>query len=251
MSGTKMNKQKIVISLFDFTCQGVKPWAEQGYLCYCVDVQHSAGEHRDGNIIRVGADAKSWKLPTGDIVFAAFYPPCTDVAVSGAAHFKNKGLSYLIDALQLFEASIRIAELCGAPYFIENPVSTVSTYWRQPDHTFHPSDYGGYLAEDDIHPEYPGYIQPRDAYPKKTCLWVGNGFVMPPKKPVALDSDNFLQPYYPSSQVISYSQQHMKLGGKSIKTKNIRSATPRGFSRAVYESNKQDSNAKAQSVGFA
>jgi hypothetical protein len=29
----------------------------------------------------------------------------------------------------------------------------------------------------------------------------------------------------------------MKLGGKSMRTKNIRSATPRGFARAVYEAN--------------
>ena len=32
--------------------------------------------------------------------------------------------------------------------------------------------------------------------------------------------------------------QHKKLGGKSERTKNIRSATPRGFSQAVYEVNK-------------
>jgi hypothetical protein len=30
-----------------------------------------------------------------------------------------------------------------------------------------------------------------------------------------------------------YSRQFKKLGGNSLKTKNIRSATPRGFARAV------------------
>ena len=35
-----------------------------------------------------------------------------------------------------------------------------------------------------------------------------------------------------------HSRQHLKLGGKSMKTKNIRSATPRGFARAVMESNR-------------
>lgn len=34
-----------------------------------------------------------------------------------------------------------------------------------------------------------------------------------------------------------WSTQMRKLGGKSEKTKNIRSATPRGFSRAVQLSN--------------
>ena len=34
-----------------------------------------------------------------------------------------------------------------------------------------------------------------------------------------------------------YSDQHKKLGGKSLKTKNIRSATPRGFAKAVFLAN--------------
>ena len=34
-----------------------------------------------------------------------------------------------------------------------------------------------------------------------------------------------------------YSKQHLKLGGKSMKTKNIRSATPRGFAKAVFFAN--------------
>ena len=46
---------------------------------------------------------------------------------------------------------------------------------------------------------------------------------MPDKKPVDVEP--------------GYSDQHKKLGGKSLKTKNIRSATPRGFAQAVFESN--------------
>lgn len=34
-----------------------------------------------------------------------------------------------------------------------------------------------------------------------------------------------------------HSRQHLKLGGRSMKTKNIRSATPRGFARAVFLAN--------------
>ena len=30
----------------------------------------------------------------------------------------------------------------------------------------------------------------------------------------------------------------MKLGGKSLRTKNLRSATPKGFAIAIFESNK-------------
>ena len=35
-----------------------------------------------------------------------------------------------------------------------------------------------------------------------------------------------------------YSTQHLKLGGKSQRTKDIRSATPRGFAIAVHDANK-------------
>ena len=34
-----------------------------------------------------------------------------------------------------------------------------------------------------------------------------------------------------------HSRQHLKLGGRSMKTKNIRSATPRGFAQAVFNAN--------------
>src|SRR6185369_16699417 len=73
---------------------------------------------------------------------------------------------------QLFEAAVRLAEWTQAPYMIENPVSTVSSYWRKPDFVFDPCDYGAYL------------IPPSDAYTKRTCLWTGNGFIMPKRKRV-------------------------------------------------------------------
>ena len=50
---------------------------------------------------------------------------------------------------------------------------------------------------------------------------------MPAAKPVVCSD------YYGNG----YSKPMMKLGGKSQKTKNIRSATPRGFAQAVFEAN--------------
>ena len=74
------------------------------------------------------------------------------------------------------------------------------------------------------------YINARDAYPKKTCLWTGNGFVMPDKMEVDTPKDE--------NGKALYSKQHSKLGGKSTKTKNIRSASPRGVMKAIYLANK-------------
>ena len=179
----------------------VKPWADAGYLCYCVDMQHPQGETREGNIIKVGADMLHWLPPKGEIVFAAFFPPCTDVAVSGARWFRDKGLGKLINALTLFKLSVDLAELIGAPYIIENPVCTVSSYWRKPDYSFDPCDYG-------------------DPYTKKTCLWAGNGFTMPTKKRV---------------EPTEGSKMHLIPPGKD--RANLRSATPEGFAAAVFDAN--------------
>lgn len=56
-------RQKIVISLFDHSGNMVEPWAEAGFLCYCVDLKHQAGERREGNIVKVGADVRDWLPP--------------------------------------------------------------------------------------------------------------------------------------------------------------------------------------------
>jgi hypothetical protein len=228
-----------VLSLYDYTGEAVRPWAAAGYDCVCFDIQHNrvnprAERYQGGSIRFVHADlhnrnvlSEIVKQYKGDAVFMMAFPVCTDMAVSGAAHFASK-----LAADPLFQiASVDHARWCGhvgdalgCPYFIENPVSVLATQWRAPNHSFNPSDYGGYIPEDEaVHPIWPDYIAPRDAYPKKTCLWSGGGFVMPEMRPVECAP--------------GYSTQHKKLGGKSMKTKNIRSATPRGFARAVFLAN--------------
>lgn len=196
----------IVISIFDHSTNMVKPWAEAGYTCYCVDIQHHKGVVIDGahpNIIRVGADILDWVPPRGEIAFAAFFPPCTDLAVSGARWFSGKGLDSLWKAIRLFSVATKLAEWSGAPYLIENPVSTISSYWRKPDYTFDPCDYG-------------------DPYTKKTCLWTGGGFVMPKKDRV---------------EPIQGSKMHLL--PPSVDRANLRSATPMGFAYAVFEANRR------------
>jgi hypothetical protein len=34
------NKRKVVLSLYDFTGEALKPWAQAGYECYAFDIQH-------------------------------------------------------------------------------------------------------------------------------------------------------------------------------------------------------------------
>ena len=234
--------QQYVISLYDYTGEALKPWAEAGYTCHAFDIQHLESGWVDrfegGGSIRFhkvdlhdhkNLNAIHSAFADKPVAFGMAFPVCTDLAVSGAAWFKKKAEanpSFQDEAVSHAVWCAKVFNSLKIPFFIENPVSVLATKWRKPDHTFHPYEYGGYIAKNNArHPRWPDYIADRDAYPKKTCLWTGNGFVMPPKVPVEPET--------------GHSRQHLKLGGKSAKTKNIRSATPRGFAIAVMAANTQ------------
>ena len=225
---------KAVISLFDLTGVMAQPWVEADYQCFIFDIQHSGLRsvtqqlEEGANPVKVSGDYKEWgKVASNifqdyDVKMLFSFPPCTDLAVSGASHFEKKRQAdpeYRDKAMSMVYHGYDVAKFYDVPFMIENPVSVISSLWRKPDYIFHPYEYGGYLGADDKSPYE--LIPTQDRYTKKTCLWTGNGFIMPTKKPVELPTD------------YKYSPQHLKLGGAGLKTKNIRSATPRGFSWAV------------------
>lgn len=143
----------------------------------------------------------------GALTFA--FPPCDHLAVSGARWFKGKGLRKLSYSIDLFASAVEICEHFDSPYMIENPVSTISAYWRKPDHIFHPYWFTGYCKEDN--------------YTKKTCLWTSNDFIMP-----AAWMDTSL----------GKADDRIHKAPPSKERANFRSKTPEGFARAVYEANK-------------
>ena len=222
----------IVISLCDLTGNFIKPWTRAGYKGYMVDIQHKRSAWVSDNIYAFSGTVEEFipkareLMLTGQVKFVAGFPPCTDLAVSGSAHFAKKLIAdkhYQAKAAQIVWQCHIIAEMIGCPYFVENPRSVLKSIWRKADFFFHPYEYGGYLKAQDVHPKYPKYIEPRDAYKKLTCLWTGGGFTMPPKKPVKLVGTG-------------HSLAHRKLGGYAGNlTKIIRSSTPRGFSKAIYQ----------------
>lgn len=183
-----------------------------------------------GGIVYIRADVWSqWvvdfiQLLNPAIIFG--FPPCDDMATCGAKHFAKKlaiNPSCQINAAALAKRVEWIANIVGCAWMVENPRSILSTLWRKPDHKFNPWEYGGYLPFDDIHPRWPEFIVARDAYPKETWVWSGNGFIMPGMRAVQVNS--------------GYSLQFKKLGGKSAKTKQIRSETPRGYAIATFIAN--------------
>jgi hypothetical protein len=198
----------IVLSLCDRTGNMVRPWIDAGYEAITVDLQASpTANTRRHHFV---ADVTRWRYPLRfgrpAIVFA--FPPCTHLAVSGARWFSSKGLPALVEALQIVDACRDICEGAGAPWMLENPVSTIASYWRKPDHSFHPHEYTAFELADN--------------YTKKTCLWTGGGFVMPQSAAATLNAapDDRIHKAPPSD-------------GRT----DFRSATPMGFARAVFEAN--------------
>lgn len=194
----------LAISLCDLSGKILIPWADHGYDCYAVDIQHSIRQAQKRNSIHfVWGDVRSWCPPPGRAAFVAAFPPCTHLAACGARDWQTKGLSLYSDGLELFNACLLVAAWSGAPYLIENPVGRLSGL-RRPDYYFDPCDYG-------------------DPYTKRTCLWTGNGFVMPPKAPV-----------FPSEG----SKMH-RMSPSPHRAKE-RSETPMGFAVAVFRANCRD-----------
>lgn len=206
------------ISLYDRTGNMLRPWADAGYRCICFDVQHVGRQVRDGiTFVHWDAFLGAPAIPADSrVVFGFAFSPCTHLSVSGARWFQGKGLRALAQSIEMFgvAAEFLASTVIDGRYGLENPVSTISTYWRKPDYTFHPYEFTGY--------------EPGDNYTKKTCIWAGEGFVMPaPNRAEGLgEPDNRIHTAAPSDD-----------------RGDIRSTTPMGFARAVFQANAASSEA--------
>jgi len=227
---------KKAIFLYDFTGLMAQPWLDAGYECWLFDGQHEPGVNREGNLVKVGMwfehdktirQAADIALMVGHGVEMVFgFPECTDLTVAGAKHWEKKRAangSFQLEAFDLAMMVCLVGQCCKSKWAFENPVGALSTIYRKPNFMFHPHEYSGYLPDDDVHPLYPDIYPGQDRYTKKTCIWSGGGFLEPNRRGYSpLSKDN------PGWKLC---------GGKSQRTKNIRSATPRGFAIAVYEAN--------------
>jgi len=173
------------------------------------------GFHVQGDVLEI-LD-QNW-----DLMIA--HPPCTHLAVSGAAHFAAKQASGVqgqaLDFVrQLLEAPIpRIA--------LENPVSIISSRIRKPDQIIQPYNFG------------------HDAS-KQTCLWLKG---LPPLVPTAYVEPRLVTT--PSGRIAKrWANQcdnfgHDKLPPSPDRWK-LRSATYKGIAEAMAE---QWSNPKQQEL---
>ena len=126
-----------------------------GHEAYSCDIEPCSGGHPEWHLQQ---DVTQLLKIRWDMVIA--FPPCTDLAVSGARYFEQKRK----DGRQ--QKSIEFFMMfanCGCPKTaIENPVGIMSGIYRKPDQIIQPWQFG--------HSET-----------KRTCLWLKG---LPKLKPV-------------------------------------------------------------------
>lgn len=228
----KIMGNKVAYSMFDGSGIMLLEYAKAGYQCYCFNADEgNNGEyfikmkHENLHYVNMWIDENfierisNMDITKPDIVFG--FPDCTMFAQSGIKHVRSD------DDIQIALKNAIMVETVGnhfgVPWMAENPVGRLSTLWRKPDFYFNPRDFGNYLDESEgsFHPKMPL----KDGYTKRTAIWCGNGFTEPERKPLCNDEG------------VMFFWGWKFLGGKSARTKQLRSLTPRGFARAVFEAN--------------
>jgi len=123
-----------------------KEFRALGHEAYSNDILESSGGHANWHL---HGDVRDYINQKWDLIIA--FPPCTDLASSGAAWFEQKRKDgrqqASIDFFMLF------TKLNCQRVVIENPVGIMSSVYRKPDQIVQPYQYG-------------------DPYEKRTCLWL-------------------------------------------------------------------------------
>lgn len=137
-----------------------KAFRALGHEAYSCDILPCSGGHPEWHLkcdVSRVLNPGTFRLEDGNIVSILnwdaiiAFPPCTHLAVSGAAWFEQKRK----DGRQQQGIDFFMA-LANAPcdkVVIENPVGIMSSKWRKPDQIIQPYQFG-------------------DFFSKKTCLWI-------------------------------------------------------------------------------
>lgn len=193
---------KTILSLFDHSGIWSKYYKENGYNVVQIDIKN-------------GINILTWDYKGIDNVYGILAAvPCTDYALSGARHFKRKDADgTTLQSQILVEKTREIIEYFKPKFWVvENPMSRIHklNHWLgDVMFKFNPCDFAGYGFEN-------------ERYNKQT--WLFGNFINPIKKR--------------SEPIVKHFPGWKNLGGKSERTKELRSVTPEGFAFAFYESNK-------------
>ena len=121
---------------------------KMGIEAFSCDIQESSGGYPEWHL---HCDLFEVINDNWDCMIA--FPPCTHLAVSGAAHFEQKRKDGRQQ--QGIDFFLKIANSNISHIAIENPVGIMSKIWRKPDQVIQPYYFG-------------------DEAQKTTCLWLKN-----------------------------------------------------------------------------
>lgn len=237
--------KKVLFSIFDHSGNSCEPYRnDPDWTVVQIDLKH-------------GVDVMTWdykaefekhiQWSTMPGVGLILMPPCTNYALSGARHFARKDADGTTAESQLLVAKckeiIDYFDNLGILEFwqLENPMSRIHTlnpWLGSPRLKFNPCDYALWTdasfsttkrlwslsqrsmtrsSKEDLQ-----FVFDIGTYNKMTWIW--GRFNMPEKR------------WYPATWK---ENPGWKLyGGKSERTKELRSITPKGFCKAFYEANK-------------
>ena len=186
---------------------------KRGHEAYSCDILPCSGGHPEWHI---QGDVLEQLNKAWDMMIA--FPPCTHLAVSGAAWFEEKRKDgRQQDGIDFFMALVNspIEKIA-----IENPVGIMSSLYRKPDCVIQPWDFG-------------------DPFQKTTCIWLKN---LPKLKATEWDAPLFGMTIQKEKKIVSksgkeYSAIHygtfFKSGAES--QGHIRSKTFPGIAKAMAE----------------
>ena len=205
---------KVLISLFDHSGNWSKYYEDNGWHVVRVDIKNGI-DIMDWNPLPL-LHLDPYSTPEFGILAAV---PCTDYALCGAKWFSEKDKDGRTEQSQkLLQRTKEIIDFFDNErllkfWAIENPASRIhklNPWMGNPLHKFQPFHYAGYDP-----------IPVNSQYGKFTWLW--GKFNIPIKNELPC--------------LLSGMDRHSQWGGKSEKTKELRSVTPLGFARAFYEAN--------------
>lgn len=183
-----------------------KEFRKLGFEAYSCDLLPCSGGHTEWHIQRDVTDVLEEKW---DLVIA--FPPCTDLAVSGARWFPEKIKSG--QQQKAIEFFMQFANYKGR-IAIENPVGIMSRHFRKPDQIIQPWMFG-------------------DIANKSTCLWLKE---LPKLTPITTEKPEMEYWVSPSGKRMEKWMYHIRCkDAKSGLRASLASKTFPGIAKAMAE----------------
>lgn len=131
-----MSKILIACEESQTVCKAFRALGHEAYSCDIID---TSGENPEWHF-KIDA-LKAMHQRFWDLIIV--FPPCTDLAISGARWFPEKranGNQQL--SIEFFMDFIKFQKLDGCKMAIENPIGIMSSLYRKPDQIIQPWQFG-------------------------------------------------------------------------------------------------------------